>query len=115
QWRRALDGEAQWDQLFDSFQAMVDWPGSFFWRELVEAYPEAKVLLSVRDPESWTKSMRDTIWGVIYGDSLLRHLSDARCVVDPKWRGYTNMMDAMWQRLELAGQHVTAEQMVAGM
>ncbi len=115
QWRRALDGEAQWDELFDGFQAMVDWPGSFFWRELIEAYPDAKVLLSVRDPESWVKSMRDTIWGVIYGDSLLRHLSDARCVVDPKWRGYTNMMDTMWQRLELAGQQVTAEQMVAGM
>ena len=115
QWRRALDGEAKWDQLFNGFEAMVDWPGSFFWRELLEAYPEAKVLLSVREGRSWVRSMRDTIWGVIYGDILLRHLSDTRCVIDSKWRDYTNMMDAMWQRLGLAGGDVTEEQMINGM
>ena len=115
QWSRALDGDAQWEEIFDGFEAAVDWPGSFFYRELIEVYPDAKVLLSVREGESWTRSMRDTIWGVIYGDILLRHLSDARCVVDPKWRGYTNLMDAMWQRLGLNGQDVTPEQMVTGM
>jgi hypothetical protein len=115
QWRRALEGEGRWAEIFDGFEATVDWPGSFFYRELIEAYPDAKVLLSVRDGESWARSMRDTIWGVIYGDILLRHLSDARCVVDPKWRGYTNLMDAMWQRLGLSGQDVTPEQMVSGM
>jgi hypothetical protein len=115
QWRRALDGDGQWDELFDGFQAMVDWPGSFFWRELIEVYPDAKVLLSVREGSSWVRSMRDTIWGVIYGDILLRHLSDARCVVDPEWRGYTNMMDSMWQRMGLAGSAVTEERMISGM
>jgi hypothetical protein len=115
QWRRALDGDGQWDELFDGFEAMVDWPGSFFWRELIEVYPDAKVLLSVREGSSWVRSMRDTIWGVIYGDILLRHLSDARCVVDPKWRGYTNMMDSMWRRMGLAGSEVTEERMISGM
>ncbi|MBV9535551.1 MAG: hypothetical protein JO321_09090 [Solirubrobacterales bacterium] len=115
QWRSALQGDGQWDEIFDGFEATVDWPGSFFYRELSEIYPDAKVLLSVRDGESWSRSMRDTIWGVIYGDILLRHLSDSRCVVDPKWRGYTNLMDAMWRRIGLNGQDVTPEQMVSGM
>ena len=38
------------------YQATVDFPGCVFWRELTEAYPEAKVLLTVRDPEKWYES-----------------------------------------------------------
>jgi sulfotransferase family protein len=97
-WRRALDGEAPWEELFDGFQATVDWPGSFFYRELVELYPEAKVLLSVRDADAWERSMRQTIWGIFYGDMLIRDLSFARTRVDPKWRGYIEMMEQMWQQ-----------------
>src|SRR5437763_3128030 len=72
-WRNALDGRAPWGEVFDGFQATVDWPGSFFYRELVDAYPDAKVLLSVRDADSWERSMRQTIWGVLYGEVLIRH------------------------------------------
>ena len=50
-WNRALDGEEPWEEVFGGFQATVDWPGGYFWRELMEHYPDAKVLLSVRDPE----------------------------------------------------------------
>ena len=116
-WRRALDGdgEADWDQLFAGFQSVVDWPGSFFWRELIDVYPDAKVLLSVREGHSWARSMRDTIWGVHYGDIIIRHLSDARCVIDPKWRGYISLMKEFWRRIEMAGDGVTEEEMITGM
>jgi Sulfotransferase domain len=97
-WRQALDGDPDWDQVFDGFQSTIDWPGSYYYRELIDAYPDAKVLLSVRDGESWARSMRDTIWGLFYGDIVSRHLSDARALVDPKWRAYTEMMKEMWQR-----------------
>jgi hypothetical protein len=30
--------------------------GQFFWREQAEAYPEAKVILSIRDPHRWYAS-----------------------------------------------------------
>jgi hypothetical protein len=97
-WRAAFEGETNWDEIFGAFQATVDWPGSFHYKALVEAYPDAKVLLSVRDAESWDRSMRDTIWGLFYADILIRHLSDARCLVDPAWRDYIELMKEMWQR-----------------
>jgi len=97
-WRRALEGEGPWEEIFDGFQTTVDWPGSFFYRELVEFYPDAKVLLSVRDAEGWERSMRETIWGIFYGDMLIHYLSDARCRVDPKWRAYIEMMEEMWRQ-----------------
>jgi hypothetical protein len=97
-WRRALDGELPVQELFEGFESTVDWPGSFFYTELVDDFPEAKVLLSVRDGEAWAHSMRETIWGLFYGDVLIRHLSTARSHVDPKWRGYMEMMSEMWER-----------------
>jgi hypothetical protein len=42
--------------------------------------------------------MRDTIWGVLYGDMLIRDLSNARARVDPRWRGYVELMEEMWRR-----------------
>ena len=45
----AARGEAvDWDDVFAGYQATVDWPACVFWRELMDAYPDAKVLLSVR-------------------------------------------------------------------
>jgi hypothetical protein len=97
-WRRVLDGDLAATEIFEGFEATVDWPGSFFYRELIEQYPDAKVLLSVRSGESWARSMRDTIWGVIYGQILIRHLSDARRLVDPPWDDYIGLMSEMWRR-----------------
>ena len=62
-WHRlAFDGVMDWDLVFRGFQATVDWPGARWWREIAAHYPDAKVLLSVRDPEAWYKSMTDTIY-----------------------------------------------------
>lgn len=96
QWAAAMDGAADWDEIFGEHQSSVDWPGAFFFRELAAAYPEAKVVLSVRDPEAWEKSMRDTIWDVLYGRSAMAHLSKARELVDPDWLAYIELMKRMW-------------------
>jgi hypothetical protein len=97
-WRRALDGDAQWEEIFGGFDSTVDWPGSYFYRELIEYYPDAKVLLSTRDSDSWARSMRETIHATLYGDDLLGLLSRARCEVDPKWCGFIDLMKEMWGR-----------------
>lgn len=95
QWEAAADGEPDWDRVFDGFQSMVDWPGARYWRDLIDYYPDAKVLLSVRSGEGWVRSMRETVWGVFHGDSVLRHVSDAQAVVDPHWRRFTTLMQRM--------------------
>jgi len=62
-WHRlAFENQIDWDSLFAGFSAAVDWPAARWWREIAAHYPEAKVLLSVRDPEGWYKSMIDTIY-----------------------------------------------------
>jgi hypothetical protein len=67
-WLAALHGEqVRWEDVFGHFQATVDWPAAFFWRELAGAYPEARVLLSVRDAERWYTSMSNTIYKALTG------------------------------------------------
>jgi len=51
-----------WRPLFAGYRATVDWPGAYFWRELTSAHPEAKVILTVRDPERWYASTLATIF-----------------------------------------------------
>jgi hypothetical protein len=114
QWRRAIGGETNWEETFAGFESTVDWPGSFFYKELIDAYPDAKVVLGVRDGESWARSMHETIWGVFYGDGLVRHLSAARGIVDPKWRGYMEMMMEMWDRSGLMESENKSAQAMAG-
>lgn len=61
-WACALAGKADWDEMFDGFNSAVDYPTAFFHRELLAAYPDAKVVLSVREGRAWARSMHDTIW-----------------------------------------------------
>jgi hypothetical protein len=61
-WHRLAFGHPiDWDELFRGFHATVDWPSARWWREIAAHFPDAKVLLSLRDPEAWYKSMSDTI------------------------------------------------------
>lgn len=70
--RRAADpdtwGEAyagtlpDWHVFFDGYVASVDWPAAPFWRELSAAFPDAPILLSVRDVDAWWKSASRTIF-----------------------------------------------------
>ena len=62
-WEAAWQGEpVDWDGFLGGYEAAVDWPACTFYEELVRRYPEAKVLLSVRDPERWYESTRATIY-----------------------------------------------------
>jgi len=62
-WHRAAFGNPiDWDLMFRDFRATVDWPSARWWRELAAHFPDAKVLLSLRDPEAWYKSMSETIY-----------------------------------------------------
>lgn len=61
-WLDAASGNPDWDAIFGNYVATVDFPASNYWRELADAYPEAKIILSVREPESWFHSTQKTIF-----------------------------------------------------
>jgi hypothetical protein len=63
QWlAQARGGALDWEAIFHGYRATVDWPAAAFWRELVERYPDAKVLLSLRDADRWYDSVMNTIY-----------------------------------------------------
>ena len=59
-WEAAFQGNPQWEEVFAGYRSTVDFPGTAFWRELVDAYPEAKLILTVRALQEWYASMRET-------------------------------------------------------
>lgn len=61
-WIDAGDGRPDWDAIFRDYASMVDYPGARYWRQLAEHYPEAKVLLTLRDPDAWFESTQATIF-----------------------------------------------------
>lgn len=62
-WLPAAEGlPLDWDRVFAGYRSTVDWPGAAYWRELVEVYPDAKVILTVRDPQRWYDSAATTIF-----------------------------------------------------
>lgn len=61
-WTRKYSGEAlDWDEVLKGYSSLTDAPGCFAWRELADRYPNAKVILSIRSPESWWKSASSTV------------------------------------------------------
>lgn len=86
-WVAALDGQIpDWSQVFDGYVSQVDWPAAVYWKELHAAFPEAKVILTLRNPVTWFESLQATIVpsvtiGSEYGDS-----EHARAVSDMIYR-----------------------------
>jgi hypothetical protein len=66
-WHSALRGETvDWSALLANYTGAVDWPASYFWREIRAANPDALVILSLRDdPDTWWRSVDATILGVL--------------------------------------------------
>ncbi len=67
-WARVARSEPgtqhDWNEVFENYEATVDNPAAAVWRELLEAYPDAKVLLTLhpKGPEAWHQSTWDTIY-----------------------------------------------------
>ncbi len=61
-WQSAVKGEpTDWDRIYTGYSSQVDWPGAHFWRQSIKAFPDAKVLHSVRPVEKWWTSFDKTI------------------------------------------------------
>jgi hypothetical protein len=65
-WQAAANGEdVDWQAVFAGFDSTVDWPGCTFYEPLMEVFPEAKVLLTVRDPDAWYESVKNSIYATL--------------------------------------------------
>jgi len=61
-WADASDGKpVHWSVVFEDYRSTTDAPGCHFYRQLMAEYPKAKVILSLRDPDSWFSSTQETI------------------------------------------------------
>jgi hypothetical protein len=61
-WLDAANGKPDWDKIFSGYNACVDWPAATFYDALADFHPEAKVILTERDPEDWFRSTQATIF-----------------------------------------------------
>jgi len=61
-WLDVVGGRPDWDAIFEGFESTTDYPACTYWRELAEHYPEAKIVLTTRDPDSWFESVNETIF-----------------------------------------------------
>jgi hypothetical protein len=63
-WLALADGETtDWRPMLEGFASTVDWPSTFIWERLAADNPEAKIVLTLRDPEAWYRSCQATIFG----------------------------------------------------
>jgi|ERR1711988_448107 len=53
----------EWQKFYgnNGYKGAVDYPSVLFYKEIAEAFPDSKVVLTVRDPEAWYKSVTETI------------------------------------------------------
>ncbi|WP_456429985.1 sulfotransferase family protein [Rhodocaloribacter sp.] len=66
-WSSVLDGSPDWQAIYSGYESTVDWPTACFFRELLEAFPDARFVLTHRSPESWADSFGSTIYRLIAG------------------------------------------------
>ncbi|MCA9681623.1 MAG: sulfotransferase family protein [Myxococcales bacterium] len=86
-WKKAWKNQpTDWHALFAGYQATVDFPSYRHYAELAESFPEAKVILTVRDPERWWESCMETIYGVNPGLGAKLGLA-GKALFSPHYRG----------------------------
>ncbi len=70
-WERLLDGtQPDWQSFLGDYVATLDGPACFYWREIWHTFPDAGVLLLLRDPREWYESMMQTIYPTLTSPAL---------------------------------------------
>jgi len=118
-WVDAIEGRpVDWSAMLARYGSIVDWPGGSFWPELSAAYPDALVLLSVRDPEAWYRSATNTIFLAFdnmppelapWMDSVRKLLHDR---FSDRFDDPTAMMDAFVRHNDNVRANIPAERLL---
>ena len=101
-WQAAAKGDVDWNKAYAGYRSACDWPTAAFCRELTAAFPDAKVMITVRDPEKWVESFSSTI-------GTLTTSSDAPPEVQP----FLDMVIAMLRKTGFTVP-ATKEQLLEG-
>jgi predicted naringenin-chalcone synthase len=89
-WERLVRGEQiDWRATLEGWGSTVDWLGARFYAEILDAWPEAKVILSTREPEAWYESTNASLHAT-RGIAGARPAGTAPAVLDA-------VEDAIWQ------------------
>ncbi len=92
-WLALAKGEAtDWRPMLQGYTSTVDWPTTYFWKDLAAANPDAKIILTLRDPEAWYRSATATIFARMLAFEALR--SDP-AAVDPARRRHMEMVNTI--------------------
>ena len=55
-WLALAKGESSdWRPMLQGYASTVDWPTTYVWKELAAANPQAKIILTLRDPDAWVR------------------------------------------------------------
>lgn len=82
-------GVPDWAAVFAGYRSTVDWPAVAYWREIADAYPDAKIVLTVRDPDSWYDSARATIFK--FNIEKPRRIVRVIEALSPNFRAYADL------------------------
>jgi hypothetical protein len=94
-WQDAAAGRpVDWEQVFADYRSTADWPSAHYWQELSAAFPEAKVILTVRPEQGWWASFSQTIL--------------------PLMQRYTEIPDPHVRSVLAMGTAIVAEQTMSG-
>jgi hypothetical protein len=115
-WEAVADGSPDWEAIFGDAQSTCDYPSARYYREILDYYPDAKVVMSVRSADGWVRSMRETIWPMYWGDSVMYHVCQARRHLDRDWDRFIRLMYRMtWDEGTggISGDHASDEGLAA--
>ncbi|MFK7896151.1 MAG: sulfotransferase family protein [Myxococcota bacterium] len=84
-----------WERIFARYSSTMDHPASIYYKELMETFPDAKVILNTRDSESWFKS-----WKTLFdGFGFLKYFAP----VIPRVRRALDIVDLLIRDVEMGG------------
>ncbi len=99
-WSKASWGKAiDWDSLFQDYRATVDFPSYRYYYQLLQYYPDAKVILTVRDPQAWYESALNTIYQVVEPQTGQKFLKTLKLPDSPRTRYLERVFDLVEKEL----------------
>ena len=112
-WAEIMEGRnADWDTLFENYHSATDWPAAAYYQELMDVYPDAKIILTIRNPERWHRSIMNTIYQLSRKfrqftriiPSVYQFLNGMEKVV---WKGiFQNRMENKTHAIQVFKEHI---------